>query len=384
MKRGLTDIIDVKRGTTQISKIMRGAVLIWEKVVESASLPLIFTIDTNLGTGASMEIPTIDSGYDYSVKWGDGATTSGHTANASHTYATHGTYTLEITGLFPRFNFKDSLKITAIAQWGDINYSTIQDWSFFQAVNLNSLADDVGSIDNMTTAYRMFYRSNLTTLPSTMTLNSLNIGSYMFYQTPLSSIPSGMTLNSLTNGADMFFQTQVSSLPSGMTLANLIIGTNMFISSNLNSLPSGMLLSNLTNGSGMFKYTNLTSIPSGMTLDALENGSSMFYGLVLTSLPSGMTLNNLSSGNRMFYGAGFTSLPSGITLPNLTDGTYMFLAVTLNTTRYSQLLIDMESGNVNDNVIFHGGNSKYNAAGETARNALVARGWAITDGGLEV
>jgi len=33
MKIGLTDIIDAKRGTTQISKIMRGTVLIWEKVV---------------------------------------------------------------------------------------------------------------------------------------------------------------------------------------------------------------------------------------------------------------------------------------------------------------------------------------------------------------
>jgi len=36
MKRGLTDIIDAKIGTTQISKIMRGTVLIWEKVVSAA------------------------------------------------------------------------------------------------------------------------------------------------------------------------------------------------------------------------------------------------------------------------------------------------------------------------------------------------------------
>ena len=33
MKIGLTEIIDAKRGTTQISKIMRGTTLIWEKVV---------------------------------------------------------------------------------------------------------------------------------------------------------------------------------------------------------------------------------------------------------------------------------------------------------------------------------------------------------------
>ena len=38
MKRGLTDIIDAKRGTTQISKIMRGVFLIWQKVVDLYNL----------------------------------------------------------------------------------------------------------------------------------------------------------------------------------------------------------------------------------------------------------------------------------------------------------------------------------------------------------
>jgi len=36
MKIGLTEIIDAKKGTTQISKIMRGTVLIWEKVISAA------------------------------------------------------------------------------------------------------------------------------------------------------------------------------------------------------------------------------------------------------------------------------------------------------------------------------------------------------------
>jgi len=36
MKIGLTEIIDAKIGTTQISKIMRGTILMWEKVVSAA------------------------------------------------------------------------------------------------------------------------------------------------------------------------------------------------------------------------------------------------------------------------------------------------------------------------------------------------------------
>jgi hypothetical protein len=61
----------------------------------------------------------------------------------------------------------------------------------------------------------------------------------------------------------------------------------------------------------------------------------------------------------------------------------MFVNNTINTARYSQLLIDLEEFNPNNNVSFHGGNSQYNAQGQIARNALIARGWTITDGGLE-
>jgi len=60
----------------------------------------------------------------------------------------------------------------------------------------------------------------------------------------------------------------------------------------------------------------------------------------------------------------------------------MFRGSTINTVRYSQLLIDLESGNPNDNVTFHGGNSTYNSSASTARANLISRGWSILDGGL--
>ena len=63
----------------------------------------------------------------------------------------------------------------------------------------------------------------------------------------------------------------------------------------------------------------------------------------------------------------------------------MFRDITINTTRYSQLLVDMEDLNPNNSVSFHGGNSLYNSTGETARNILTGgtRSWTILDGGLE-
>jgi len=72
-----------------------------------------------------------------------------------------------------------------------------------------------------------------------------------------------------------------------------------------------------------------------------------------------------------------------MTLASLTNGQNMFQSNTINTTRYSQLLVDLEADNPNDGVTFHGGNSEYNTTGETARDALTIRTWTITDGGLE-
>jgi len=140
----------------------------------------------------------------------------------------------------------------------------------------------------------------------------------------------------------------------------------------------------VTNTSIMFNNNSLTLLPSEMNLPLLTTGGFMFRFNSITSLPSGMNLSLLTTGFRMFEGNSITDLPSGMILASLTNGGNMFNNNTINTARYSQLLIDLEANNNNNNVSFHGGNSQYNAQGEIARNALIARGWTITDGGLEI
>ena len=144
------------------------------------------------------------------------------------------------------------------------------------------------------------------------------------------------------------------------------------------------LLNMATNGSYMFWQNKLTTLPSGMTLNSLTTGTQMFYQNQLTTLPSGMTLNNLTVGNNMFQQNKLTTLPSGMTLNNLTIGNFMFHLNIISTTRYSQLLIDMNNFNTNTNVVFHGGNSKYNSSAIAARENLVnVKKWTITDSGLQ-
>jgi hypothetical protein len=187
------------------------------------------------------------------------------------------------------------------------------------------------------------------------------------------------------NQESAFFGCNLTQIPDGGAWFDVVTdGFQMFLFNSLTSLPAGMELPNLSDGDFMFRDNSLTSLPAGMELPNLSDGADMFRDNSLTSLPAGMELPNLSNGFQMFLFNSLTSLPAGMELPNLSDGNGMFSGNTINTARYSQLLIDLEANNPNNDVAFHGGNSQYNAAGQTARNALIARGWTITDSGLEI
>ena len=136
----------------------------------------------------------------------------------------------------------------------------------------------------------------------------------------------------------------------------------------------------------IFRSCDNLILPNSLTFEAAVLGTNALLFNNLTSLPPQMNLPNLQVADNMLRGNLLTDLPVGMTLPNLTDGTNFLLDSTINTERYSRLLVDMAAGNNNTNVSFHGGNSKYNDAGEVARNSLAdaaGRNWSFTDGGKE-
>ena len=310
-----------------------------------------FTIEVksdNSGTSSSTQftIPTTTGTYLYNYTTSDGQSGTAITGDETITFASGaGTYEIYITGTFPRIYFSgggDRLKLLRVLDLGIYGVGATDQTSAFRGCsNLTSIAGDSTNLNLMTDGSLMFFQcTSLATLPTGMTLSSLTTGTSMFRQCTNLVLPTGMTLSSLTTGSVMFFQcTSLATLPTGMTLASLTTGTSMF-----------------------WQCTNLASLPIGMTLASLTSGASMFR-----------QCTNLAS------------LPSGMTLSSLTNGSNMFLSVTINTTRYSELLVDMEDLNSNNSVSFHGGNSLYNATGETARNILTGgtRSWTISDGGLE-
>jgi len=103
-------------------------------------------------------IPTQGNGYDYTVDWGDGNTSTNVTGDATHIYATPGTYTVKIDGLFPRIYFinaEDKDKIQTVEQWGTIEWSSMS-VAFFGCSNLQITATDAPDLSSVISMFRMF------------------------------------------------------------------------------------------------------------------------------------------------------------------------------------------------------------------------------------
>ncbi|MCO5272777.1 MAG: BspA family leucine-rich repeat surface protein, partial [Cyclobacteriaceae bacterium] len=133
--------------------------------------PFITTWKTdNPGTSNDdqVTIPTTGTGYFFNVDWGDGMTDTDVTGDITHTYATPGTYTVSITGAFPRIYFnaasyrpdKDSRKLLTVEQWGNIGWASMAS-AFSGCVNLRINAVDAPDLTNVTSMSEMFYEASV-------------------------------------------------------------------------------------------------------------------------------------------------------------------------------------------------------------------------------
>ena len=118
------------------------------------------------GFDLSISIPTIHSNftYDYTVDFGDGTLLTNQTDDATHTYNAAGTYTVKISGTFPKFNggaSSDNDKLVTIEQWGNIQWQSMKNaFSGFSILTIN--APDTPDLSNVTDMSYMFqYAGNV-------------------------------------------------------------------------------------------------------------------------------------------------------------------------------------------------------------------------------
>ncbi len=107
-------------------------------------------------------IPTNGAGYNYDIDWGDGNADFGVTGDITHTYASPGTYTVEIRGTFPQIffdNLGDKDKILSVEQWGNISWRAMNR-TFYGCQNLVINAADTPDLSSVTNMNQMFRLTN--------------------------------------------------------------------------------------------------------------------------------------------------------------------------------------------------------------------------------
>jgi surface protein len=124
--------------------------------VTTEKFPFEFTINTaNTSTGSTaadqFKLPLVSSlPLNAVVNWGDGSSdtiTVFNQAEATHTYASSGTYTVSITGDLSGWQFAnggDKLKMLNVASWESLNISV--EHGFWGCTNLTATATDAPTI----------------------------------------------------------------------------------------------------------------------------------------------------------------------------------------------------------------------------------------------
>jgi len=202
------------------------------RVNVSPFISLWDTTKTSSGSSGSNQVrlPLVSSGtYYFLVKWGDGSQdsiTSWDQAEVTHTYASEGIYTINITGTIIGWQFNyggDRLKIIEIKQWGCLRLGNGGSY-FYGCLNLKLTATDSLNLQGTTTLYQAF--RDCVSLGSAGNMNGWNTSSvtdmrYMFC--------GANTFNQPIGNWDVSSVVDMSSMFSGVTLStpnydDLLIG----------------------------------------------------------------------------------------------------------------------------------------------------------------
>lgn len=397
----------------------------------------------NLGTSGSNQItiPTIGSGYNYSVDWGDGNSDTGITGTFTHTYASSGTYTVSITGTFPRIYFNntgDKSKILSIEQWGNIAWMSMEN-SFAGCDNIVINASDAPNLSGVTSLSYMFNNcSSLTTENytnwdvSTITnmfatfyratnfngnISNWNVGNVTTMQAlfgyciKFNQDLSAWDVSKVTNMKDLFYQAikfngNIGSWDTG-NVTNMSF--MLYKCSPFNQDISGWDVSKVTNMQSLFGYcNNFNQDLSSWDVSQVSNMQDMFFQATHFNSDIGnWNTGNVTNMSHMFYADNtFNQDISGWDVSGVIDMTQMFrnaydfdqnlgswditsaLYMTdmfkfsgLSSANYDNLLTGWAAQTVQNNVDFGAGTATY-CDGAADRNILTSTyNWIITDGG---
>jgi len=341
----------------------------------AAIAPIKLTVKTdNTGSSAStqFEIPTYPgTDYDYNVDCDSNGTNDVERSDAGNytcTYANEGTYTISITGIFPQIYFnrqKDREKLISIDQWGNGVGDSMKK-AFAGCANMTMTATDTPDLANVTDMYGMFERASA--------FNQY-IGDW--------------NVSRVTNMSLMFVY--ASSFNQDIGNWNVSTVTNMmYMFSNASSFNQDIKnwdVSAVTNMRLMFlKAVKFNQDISSWNVSAVTDMLFMFgYATAFNQDIGNWNVSSVTNMLLMFRGAqAFNQDIGSWDVSEVTNMLFMFSQATLSTANYDSLLNGWSQLNLQPNITFDGGNSKYSSNASAARQKIIDDfTWTISDSGAE-
>ena len=288
--------------------------------------------------------PNISS-YNYIVNWGDGTVESGFASDATHTYATAGTYTVSITGSFPSFyaafaSATNANKMRTIEQWGSQEWETMA-LAFRGCSNLTANFSDVPNLSQVTDMRYMFADASVFDAD----LNNWDVSlvthmEYMFSNASAFNSPIGnWDVSSVTDMRSMFFDATA-----------------------FNQDISNWDVSSVTTFGGMFQDASTFNQNIGTwDVSAATTLFAMFSGAVAFNQDLGSWDISQATNLRMMFNNNAGLSPSN----------------------YDSLLVGWNNLSLQPNLEFDAGNSTYCTAEDTRQSIIDDLGWTILDAGPE-
>jgi len=346
----------------------------------------------NAGTSEDNEItiPTAGTGYNYTVIWGDGSSDTGVTGEITHTYASAGTYTIAISGDFPRIYFNnsgDKDKLLTVEQWG-YNEWTSMDRAFYGCSNLTMTATDLPELSLVSSMFRTF--SNCSVFNGDLSQWDVSNVSNMFgtfANAPVFNQDIGnWDVSNVTTMRGMFdnalaFNQNINR----WDVRKVSLFRDMFFeASSFDSPLNNWELEAATNIDGMFfKASSFNQPLDQWEFPLVTSFSNLFRAATdFNQDLSDWDVENITDmGGTFLVASSFNQDIGSWNVSNVTDMVNIFTESDLSTTNYDAILGSWSQLSVQSNVNMGAAQTSYCVAGVERQSLIDNFSWVITDAG---
>ena len=305
--------------------------------------PFVTTWETTTAN-ESITIPTDTANYSYSytVDWGDGSTDDmTYTQNATHEYATANTYTISISGTFPRIQLgsipDDALvpttaagQIRTVEDWGDIEWGSMT-LSFAGCSNLTINDTDSPNLSAVSDMRAMFSGTSLTGDINNWDVSSVTSMEQMFRESTFNSDISDWNVSSVTSMRSMFHQSSFNQDINDWNVSNVTSMRLMFFRSPFNEDISDWDVSSVTDMYAMFAASPFDQDIGNWDVSSVTDMFAMFFNN--TSFDQdigGWNVSSVTNMSGMFNVSSFNQDIGEWNVSSVTSMSQMFLQSSFN------------------------------------------------------